>query len=116
MLVSCILIAVGIVDTFLRPGTVAIPSTLSQVLTSGIGSPTVNVTALIEGAAKLNGLDIVQIGVVILLATPIIRVAVTSVIFAIEKDATYLVIGLFVLLVLLTSVFIVGPYEAATHV
>jgi uncharacterized membrane protein len=47
------------------------------------------------------------------LGTPIFRVAVTTVIFAAERDGTYLLISLFVLFVLLVSVFIVGPFEAA---
>lgn len=116
VLISCTLIVIGICDVFLNPGTTSLPSTLSGLLNSGIGNPTMSATAVIEGAVKLNGLDIVQIGVVILLATPVIRVAVTSVVFAFEGDVTYLVIGLFVLLVLLVSVFIVGPYEALKHV
>lgn len=116
VLISSIMIVSGICEVFLNPGIVSIPGTISQVLSSGIGRPTMNTNELLVGLVRLNGLDILQIGVVILLATPIIRVAVSTVIFAFERDAAYLVIGLFVLLVLLSSVFIVGPFEALSRV
>jgi uncharacterized membrane protein len=116
VILSSALIVVGITVVFINPAAAGLPRSLSAIINSGFGSPNMNVTAVLMGAARLNGLDVIEIGVVILLATPISRVAVTTVIFAAERDVTYLLIGLFVLFVLLVSVFIVGPFEVAGRI
>ena len=50
---------------------------------------------------------IIQLGVIILLATPVLRVTSSLVLFAFEKDRAFVLITLFVLAVLLFSFFIV---------
>jgi uncharacterized membrane protein len=113
VILSSVLIILGIADVFINPAAAGLPHSIAAIVNSGFGSPNMNGVSVMTGAARLNGLDIIEIGVVILLGTPIFRVAVTTVIFAAERDGTYLLISLFVLFVLLVSVFIVGPFEAA---
>jgi uncharacterized membrane protein YfcA len=53
---------------------------------------------------------IITAGLLILLATPVLRVAVSIVAFAIEKDRTYIMITGIVLAILLFSIFGIGAY------
>ena len=65
-------------------------------------------------AGVMNGLmhgdsvSIIMLGLVILLATPVLRVAVSIFAFAIEEDRTYVIITSLVLAILLFSIFGIG--------
>ena len=63
--------------------------------------------AVASGLLALKPFAIIQLGVIILLATPVLRVGSSLVLFAYEKDRAFVLITLFVLLVLLFSFFIV---------
>jgi uncharacterized membrane protein len=62
-----------------------------------------NLFGIIAGALHLSGRAIIQLGVLILIATPVARVAFSAVAFAIERDFLYVWITLFVLGILLYS-------------
>jgi uncharacterized membrane protein len=66
-----------------------------------------NLAALVSGLELFKSFAIIQLGVLVLLATPVIRVSASLVLFAIEKDRPFVLITLFVLLVLLFSFFII---------
>jgi uncharacterized membrane protein len=53
---------------------------------------------------SLRGLSIVQVGILLLLATPVIRVVFSVVGFALERDRVYVLITVLVLLVLTLSI------------
>ena len=55
------------------------------------------------GAFQLSGRAIIQLGLLLLIATPVARVAFSAIAFAIEGDRLYVVITLIVLAVLLYS-------------
>ena len=61
------------------------------------------VTGIIHGVLHVSGRAIIQLGLLILIATPVARVAFSAVAFAIEHDYLYVWITLFVLAVLLYS-------------
>jgi len=61
------------------------------------------VPAILDDAISLHGRSIIQLGLLLLIATPIARVAFSAIAFAIEKDYMYVVITLIVLAVLLYS-------------
>ncbi len=63
------------------------------------------VGSVIEGIATLHARSIIQFGLLLLIATPIARVAFAAVAFALEKDYMYVVITLIVLGILLYSLF-----------
>ena len=68
---------------------------------------------LAEVGAGLKAADpvaIVTLGLLVLLATPVLRVAVSIAAFAIEKDRTYVIITAIVLAILLFSIFGIGAY------
>jgi uncharacterized membrane protein len=62
---------------------------------------------IVSGALHQRGRSIIQTGILLLIATPIARVAVSLVGFALERDGKYVVITAVVLVVLLYS-FISG--------
>ena len=112
VIISAALISAGITIALLNSGKEGIPSSIAQLTTSSVGNPVLSLAALLHGVIVLNGVYIIQLGVLILLATPLVRVAVTTILFGAEKDKTYVMIGILVLLVLLFSTFVVGPFEA----
>ena len=112
VIISAALISAGIIIALLNSGKEGIPSNIAQLTTSSVGNPVLSLAALLNGVMVLNGVYIIQLGVLILLATPMVRVAVTTILFGAEKDKTYVMIGILVLLVLLFSTFVVGPFEA----
>jgi uncharacterized membrane protein len=60
-------------------------------------------SAIVGGALHLHGKSIIQLGLVLLIVTPVARVAFSAVAFAIERDYLYVVLTLVVLAVLLYS-------------
>ena len=62
-----------------------------------------SVTGIIQGALHMSGRAIIQLGLLLLIATPVARVAFSAAAFAIEGDYLYVGITLFVLAVLLYS-------------
>jgi uncharacterized membrane protein len=61
------------------------------------------VSGIINGALHAVARAIIQLGLLILIATPVARVAFSAVAFAIERDYMYVGITLFVLAILLYS-------------
>ena len=62
-----------------------------------------SLTGIVSGALHLDGRAIIQLGLLLLIATPIARVAFSVVAFAIERDFLYVWVTLFVLAILLYS-------------
>jgi len=63
--------------------------------------------SMASGLAQLKPFAIIQLGVLVLLATPVLRVFASLILFAVEKDRPFILITLFVFLVLLFSFFVV---------
>jgi uncharacterized membrane protein len=70
----------------------------------GIAGPTTDFSSLPARLAALEPLAICQLGLLVLLATPVTRVAASVVGFALEGDRLYTAITLAVLAILLTSI------------
>lgn len=70
-----------------------------------VGEPSeyCTVAGILHGSATLHGRNIIQLGLLLLIATPVVRVAFSVVAFALERDRMYVVITLIVLAVLLFS-------------
>lgn len=65
-----------------------------------------SVTAIFEGLKTFDGLAIIQFGILLLIFTPIARVVFSIFSFLIEKDYMYVAIGLVVLGVIITSLYL----------
>ena len=100
VLLSVAIILVGISWFFVQRYTGVLvhptyPSTLPEVVNGvGAGDP----------------LSVVIVGLLVLLATPVLRVAVSIIAFALEEDRTYVIITAIVLAILLFSIFGVGAW------
>lgn len=96
VLLSAAVIGIGVVMAVLRGISASdYPTTMLGVIT---------------GVAALNPLSIIDLGLLLLIATPVIRVAMSAAVFFYEKDYHYVLITLFVLAVLLLS-FMLGKVE-----
>lgn len=111
VVLSSAVIAAGLVLMLLAPpaGT---PVTLQGLIDSDFGGPTMSHTALLAGIAQGSAVSILQLGTLILLATPMVRVAASVVIFFRERDMLYVGVTVLVLGMLLFAIFVLGPLEA----
>jgi uncharacterized membrane protein len=66
------------------------------------------VSGIVSDTRALDGRGLIQLGLLVLLATPIARVAFSVVAFALERDRTYVAVTLTVLAVLFYSLGAAG--------
>jgi uncharacterized membrane protein len=64
-----------------------------------------SVSAIVHSALGMSGSAIIQLGLLLLIATPVARVLFSAIAFAIERDYMYVFITLVVLAILLYSLF-----------
>jgi len=99
VIVSAVFITLGLLLLPTRPGGLSVqrlltfPQTLAQ-----IG----------QGLLILRPQAIIALGLLILVATPVVRVAASLISFALEKDHQYVIITSIVLVILLGSIFLLG--------
>jgi uncharacterized membrane protein len=65
-----------------------------------------SLSTVLSGVAHLDGRAIIQLGLLLLIATPVVRVLLSVFAFWLERDRTYVVFTLIVLAVLLYSLFL----------
>lgn len=58
---------------------------------------------IIQGISDFHGQSIIQAGIILLIATPVLRIIFSVIGFAIEKDRLYIFISLLVLLIIFIS-------------
>lgn len=68
-----------------------------------------NLNSLIQGIVSVKPFAIIELGLILLFATPIARVFVSIFLFAQERRYVFVWITITVLLVLLASTFVIGP-------
>lgn len=68
---------------------------------STAASPLQGLAGIFRGALALDSMAIVQLGLVLLIATPVMRVALTLVAFALQRDRLYILLTAIVLGLLL---------------
>ena len=68
---------------------------------SDTASPLYGLGGIVHGAMALDSMAIVQFGLVLLIATPVLRVALTLVAFVIQRDRMYVTLTAVVLALLL---------------
>jgi uncharacterized membrane protein len=100
VILSAVIVGVGAVLYF------AGPTASMRELTSFQGEPRTlrNVFSIINDAARLDGRGVIQLGIIVLIATPIARVLLSLVAFHLEKDRMYVGLTFVVLCILVYSV------------
>jgi len=58
---------------------------------------------IVQGILDFRGRSIIQLGIILLIATPIMRIIFSTIGFALEKDRLYVGISLLVLLIIIFS-------------
>lgn len=96
---SFLVVLIGAALLFLEGGKSA------QVRLSGALVP-VDPAAVVRQALQLRPTAIIDLGLMLLIATPVMRVAVSVIGFLLEEDFVYTVVTLFVLGMLLLSLFL----------
>ena len=71
----------------------------------GIPSPAARIAPVLDGVRHLDSRSVIRLGILLLIATPIMRVAFCVFSFAAQKDKIYVVVSVIVLTVLLYSFF-----------
>lgn len=100
---SLVLIAAGAMLSFLQAGGYsAAPSEVSRLTGPGGAFPRTS-TWFFAGLARLDGQAVIVAGLLLLIATPVLRVAVSMVSFARNRDRAFTVITAAVLALLLVS-------------
>jgi uncharacterized membrane protein len=62
-----------------------------------------NTQGIVDGVFSFKGQAIIQAGIILLIATPVIRVAFSAIGFILEKDYLYTLLTLIVLLIIIVS-------------
>jgi uncharacterized membrane protein len=112
VLLSAAVILVGILSFALRQDTGyarVLPHHLKDILTfhqpSGPGFFPTSLSAVLQGAMAGKPYAIIELGMLLLILTPIVRVALSVFFFLAQRDWLYVGITLFVLAVLAFSLF-----------
>lgn len=107
--VAAVIGAVGLVLFFVRGPQPGEPQSLHELLTLRAGSLATSPQQLLEGLLTGQPEDIMRVGLLVLILTPTARVALTLILFLLERDFVFVIISAIVLLILLLGfVGIVG--------
>ena len=74
-----------------------------------------NVSGIVTGAWSLRLPDVIQLGLLLLIATPVARVAFAAIAFALERDLTYVAVSLVVLALLAWGLLGSGAHSFFGH-
>jgi uncharacterized membrane protein len=107
VLTSLFIVLVGTVVTFVHhPHYLSSRQDLVRLTTPGAEFPH-SVRSVIHGLEHSQGRALVMAGLLLLIATPVLRVAVSVLAFVYQRDGTFVVIT-FVVLTLLLASFVLG--------
>ena len=97
VLVAAAVVAIGAVDVLARSGWMSVDFRVFHGEPTGLTS----VGAVVRGAWALDPRALVQLGILLLIATPVARVALTLVAFLRQRDRLYVAVTALVLVLLL---------------
>lgn len=106
--ISATVLVIGLVAFLAQPD--ASHSSVTEVLRSSAVRPDVPASfqAVADGLRHGSASAIIELGVLVLLATPVFRVAASIFLFLFERDWLYTTLTAFVLALLLISIFLLG--------
>ena len=111
IVLSAALIGIGIVLMVAVPPS-GTPATLQGAISSKFGGPNLGASTWLSGIPRGNAVSVLQLGTLVLLATPLVRVGASVLLFLKVGDTVYVGITLLVLVMLLLAIAVVGPAEA----
>ncbi|SEP00302.1 Uncharacterized membrane protein [Mucilaginibacter gossypiicola] len=102
VIISSIVVLAGGTFYLLAQGQMAVPDYTRFI---GEGQGYTSFTGIIRGVAHLQTKEFIQLGVLLLIATPILRIAFSLFAFVLEKDKLYIGITILVLCIIFFSMF-----------
>lgn len=102
VIISSLVVLVGGLIYLHQSGSLALPA-YNQFIGTKAGFTSIG--QIIKGLSAFNAKAVIQLGVVVLIATPILRIAFSLVGFIFEKDRLYIIITLIVLTIMMFSIF-----------
>jgi uncharacterized membrane protein len=110
VVLSLAIVILGTVISFSHhPDYASSPSELGRLTQPGAAFPR-NLHQVVAGVKRLEGRSVVVVGLMLLIATPVMRVAVSILIFVHQRDWIFTAITSVVLMLLLLS-FVLGRVE-----
>jgi uncharacterized membrane protein len=102
VIISSAIVFIGGLDYLYQHGESSVPV---YAVFNGESVKYTTFNGILKSVITLNAKGIVQLGVVVLIATPVLRIAFSLFAFFVEKDKLYTVITFVVLSVMLFSIF-----------
>jgi len=109
VIASFALVALGSLLLFLEGQTGYYPLGTAEQLFDAQNGFLIGLPSLIQGVASAKPYAIIDLGLVVLLATPVARVVVSIFLFVDERRYAFVAITATVLAILLLSMFVVAP-------
>jgi uncharacterized membrane protein len=106
-IISILLILFGMFLLFINNG--GSNYTLTQITShkSKLSTANISTTQIINGISSLDGISYIILGLIVLIATPVLRVLYSVYFFARENNKLYVFITAIVLLDLLIAIFVI---------
>jgi len=109
VIASFIVVALGSALLFLEGQTGYYPMGSAEQLFDSQNRALIGLAPLIQGVASAKPYAVIDLGLVVLLATPVARVLISVFLFMEEKSYAFVAITATVLAILLLSMFVVAP-------
>jgi uncharacterized membrane protein len=104
--VSLLVVVLGTVISFIHhPGYLKMPAALAPLTAPASDTPP-TLHDVWTGALAWRGQSLVMVGLILLIATPVLRVAVSVAVFLIQRDRVFVLITLLVFALLMASYFV----------
>jgi uncharacterized membrane protein len=110
VITSFAIVTLGCILLFVEGQTGYYTLTSAQQLVDTQNRFLIGPVALLQGVASLKPFAVIDLGLLVLLATPVARVVVSIPLFAAEKRYIFVAITATVLVILLLSIFVVAPF------
>jgi len=109
VLISAALLVFGILLLFINNGSNGLSLSQITALKSPINSSIITPAGVVEGVQTLNPISIIFLGLMVLIATPVLRIVLGIMDFAKQRDALYTIITVIVLFNVIFAIAIL-PY------
>ncbi|WP_188596053.1 DUF1634 domain-containing protein [Thermocladium modestius] len=107
VIISIVLISAGVAIMLARGEGLGYSINEISSMRSPVNSSVIPVLSAVGHAASLDGLSLIVLGLVVLIATPVLRVLLGIASFVMEKDWLYAVITIIVFIDLMIAIFII---------
>lgn len=109
VIAAFVIVTIGSALMFLEGGTGFAPLGTAEVLFGSRDTSLIGLGPLAQSLAAGKPYAIIDLGLIVLLATPVARVAISVLLFAEERRRAFVAITAAVLAILVLSMFVVAP-------